>query len=47
MFSSKHVDKVGVIISFDLFIENVDYFMTCKIVQIDSDILSQVCEDID
>lgn len=26
MFSSKHVDKVGVIISFDLFIENVDLF---------------------
>lgn len=38
MISSKHADKVGVIVSFDLFIENVDYFSTCKIVQIDSDI---------
>lgn len=38
MISSKHADKVEVIISFDLFIENVDYFSTCKIVQIDYDI---------
>lgn len=38
MISSKHADKVGVIISFDLFIEIVDYFSTCKIVQIDYDI---------
>lgn len=32
MIRSKYVDKVGVIISFDLFIENVDYFLMCKIV---------------
>lgn len=38
MLSSKHADKVGVIISFDLFIEIVDYFSTCKIGQIDYDI---------